>query len=170
MNEILNDGSYKLSKTNWTAYIEKTTKAIIKASPIDREMQKHLIPREKFSRCPKLYGLTKIHKQRVHQTNWQCCKLAKDKCKKIVAGTHIIALKYRMQNTYFSYKYKIHKQTVYACVHSCLQTQSQCKTWVRYVDDIHKMNKGKRRTEMFFSFHQLTIEKDNYKLICYLYN
>ena len=36
-----------------------------KESPIDPEIQKPIIPREKSSRCPKIYGLPKIHKPEV---------------------------------------------------------------------------------------------------------
>ncbi|XP_072384341.1 uncharacterized protein [Diabrotica undecimpunctata] len=43
-------------------YTQKTTKAKTKVSNIKKEDQPKLIPREKSSRCPKLYGLPKVHK------------------------------------------------------------------------------------------------------------
>jgi hypothetical protein len=45
--------------------IEKTTKTIINSSALNDDTKKRLIPREKSSRCPVMYGLPKIHKQGV---------------------------------------------------------------------------------------------------------
>ncbi|KAM3823585.1 uncharacterized protein M6D78_018813 [Vipera latastei] len=63
LSNLLRDSTYKLLKTDPTTYLEKTTKSKIKATPISEEIQKTIIPREKSSRCPKLYGLPKIHKE-----------------------------------------------------------------------------------------------------------
>lgn len=62
INTLLNDPAHQPITTDPTTYLEKTTKAIIKASDITDDEQYRLIPSEKSSRCPKLYGLPKIHK------------------------------------------------------------------------------------------------------------
>lgn len=62
MEHLLDDRSYKPAKADPTTYLEKRTKNKIKRSPIDSETQQQIIPREKSSKCPKLYGLTKMHK------------------------------------------------------------------------------------------------------------
>lgn len=62
MREILLDPVYKVNKNDPTTYLEKTTKSKIMASKLDDSLKKMLIPREKSSRCPKMYGLPKIHK------------------------------------------------------------------------------------------------------------
>ncbi|XP_077778802.1 uncharacterized protein LOC144326219 [Podarcis muralis] len=63
LSNLLQDPTYQPIKTDPTTYLEKTTKSKIKASPISEEIQLRIIPREKSSRCPKLYGLPKIHKE-----------------------------------------------------------------------------------------------------------
>ena len=60
---LLDDESYKMVNRDPTTYLEKTTKNLINISPIDQEIKNKVIPREKSSRCPKLYGLPKIHKK-----------------------------------------------------------------------------------------------------------
>lgn len=65
MKVLLEDPVYKKIDTDPTTYLEKTTKMKIKNSSIDTNVQNSLIPREKSSRCPKLYGLPKIHKKDV---------------------------------------------------------------------------------------------------------
>ncbi|XP_072392054.1 uncharacterized protein [Diabrotica undecimpunctata] len=62
MKDILDDPSYEKISTDPTTYLEKTTKAKIQTSNIKKEHHFQLIPREKSSRCPKLYGLPKVHK------------------------------------------------------------------------------------------------------------
>ncbi|XP_074031353.1 uncharacterized protein [Leptinotarsa decemlineata] len=62
MMNILQDGSYKPSARDPTTYLEKTTKAKIQSFKLGREIEQKTIPREKSSKCPKLYGLPKIHK------------------------------------------------------------------------------------------------------------
>ena len=63
MQDLLNDQAYKPHATDPTTYLEKTTKQKILASTLDIEVKKYIIPREKSSRCPKLYGVPKIHKE-----------------------------------------------------------------------------------------------------------
>ncbi|XP_072398131.1 uncharacterized protein [Diabrotica undecimpunctata] len=62
LTDLLNDTAYEKIATDPTTYLEKTTKAKIKVSNIKKQDQPKLIPREKSSRCPKLYGLPKVHK------------------------------------------------------------------------------------------------------------
>ena len=63
IRSLLDDQSYKMVNRDPTTYLEKTTKNLINKSPIDQEIKNKIIPREKSSRCPKLYGLPKIHKK-----------------------------------------------------------------------------------------------------------
>ncbi|XP_039221239.1 uncharacterized protein LOC120318067 [Crotalus tigris] len=63
LSNLLQDPTYKPLNTDPNTYLEKTTKSKIKASPISEEIHQRIIPREKSSRCPKLYGLPKIHKE-----------------------------------------------------------------------------------------------------------
>ena len=63
MEQLLDDPNYKRVSKDPTTYLEKTTKSKIKNSPIDEDLKKKLISREKSSRCPKFYGLPKIHKE-----------------------------------------------------------------------------------------------------------
>ncbi|KAK4885351.1 hypothetical protein RN001_001622 [Aquatica leii] len=60
---LLQDGTYQPITTDPTTYLEKTTKNKIKTSKLSKEDQQKVIPREKSSKCPKLYGLPKIHKE-----------------------------------------------------------------------------------------------------------
>lgn len=62
METLLEYPAYKRITADPTTYLEKTTKAKITSSPLDAETQRQLIPREKSSKSPKLYGLPKIHK------------------------------------------------------------------------------------------------------------
>ncbi|KAK9402182.1 hypothetical protein NXF25_010538 [Crotalus adamanteus] len=63
LTNLLQDSTYKPLNRDPTTYLEKTTRSKIKASPIREEIQQRIIPRKKSSRCPKLYGLPKIHKE-----------------------------------------------------------------------------------------------------------
>lgn len=63
MHTLLAGPTYKEINTDPTTYLEKTTKALINKSSIDEATARTLIPREKSSICPKLYGLPKIHKE-----------------------------------------------------------------------------------------------------------
>lgn len=65
MNNILKDPAYKLHSNNPITYLEKTTKSKIASSELNEDLKKSLIPREKSSRFPKLYGLPKIHKKEI---------------------------------------------------------------------------------------------------------
>ncbi|KAF2896257.1 hypothetical protein ILUMI_09918 [Ignelater luminosus] len=65
IKSLLEDPEYQPMTMVPTTYAEKTTKTKIKNSPIDEETQLQVIPREKSSRCPKFYGLPKIHKESV---------------------------------------------------------------------------------------------------------
>lgn len=65
INELLRNPIYKKTNTDPTTYLEKITKEKIKSSSINKQDQQRLIPREKSSKCPKLYGLPKVHKQGV---------------------------------------------------------------------------------------------------------
>ena len=62
MGDLLKDPAYKCTENDPTVYLEKKTRTLILNSPIDNATAKFLIPREKSSRIPKLYGLPKIHK------------------------------------------------------------------------------------------------------------
>ncbi|KAJ9592804.1 hypothetical protein L9F63_015526, partial [Diploptera punctata] len=62
MTALLNSEAYKPRTSDPTTYLEKTTKKKILDTPIDEELKRRLIPREKSSLCPKIYGLPKIHK------------------------------------------------------------------------------------------------------------
>ena len=62
MLDLLNNPSYKAIATDPTTYLEKTTKTLINKSSMEEETKKKVIPREKSSMCPKLYGLPKVHK------------------------------------------------------------------------------------------------------------
>ncbi|XP_023028767.2 uncharacterized protein [Leptinotarsa decemlineata] len=63
MMKLLEDPAYKKIVRDLTTYLEKTTKTAINNSPIDDKIKRHLIPREKSSKCPKLYGLPNVHKE-----------------------------------------------------------------------------------------------------------
>ncbi|KAF2891338.1 hypothetical protein ILUMI_14835 [Ignelater luminosus] len=65
IKSLLEDPAYQAMTTDPTTCLEKTTKTKIKKSSIDKETQPQVIPREKSSRCPKFYGLLKIHKEDV---------------------------------------------------------------------------------------------------------
>lgn len=62
ISALLNDTTYRPIKRNPTNSLEKRTRALIKASPIDLRTQRFLLPQEHASRVPRLYGLPKIHK------------------------------------------------------------------------------------------------------------
>ncbi|GJQ79344.1 hypothetical protein Trydic_g16205 [Trypoxylus dichotomus] len=62
MESLLNDPSYKKVTNDSTTYLVKVTRNKIKATSIDPDTQTKLIHREKSFKCPKLYGLPKIHK------------------------------------------------------------------------------------------------------------
>lgn len=62
MKYILRDKAYKQIKRDPSTFHEKTTKEKLKKTQIDYETKKLLIPREKCSRRPKLYGLPNIQK------------------------------------------------------------------------------------------------------------
>ncbi|KAK9685252.1 hypothetical protein QE152_g38179 [Popillia japonica] len=65
MNHLILDTAYQPITSDPTTYLEKTTRIKIKNSLINEVLPKQLIPREKSSKCPKMYGLPKIHKQDV---------------------------------------------------------------------------------------------------------
>ncbi|KAK5650122.1 hypothetical protein RI129_001151 [Pyrocoelia pectoralis] len=62
MMDLLNSNEYKKSNSNPTTYLEKRTKTLINSTNLSDEIKRELIPREKSSRVPKIYGLPKIHK------------------------------------------------------------------------------------------------------------
>lgn len=62
MMKLLDDPAYTVRSADPTTYLEKTTKQKILAAGLEKEISIRLIPREKSSRCPRLYGLPKIHK------------------------------------------------------------------------------------------------------------
>jgi hypothetical protein len=64
MNKLLDDPAYVTTKQDPTVYLEKKTRSLIlDVSSIDDKIKRLLIPREKSSRVPRLYGLPKIHKK-----------------------------------------------------------------------------------------------------------
>ncbi|GLV34532.1 hypothetical protein CBL_07175 [Carabus blaptoides fortunei] len=65
MTAILADPVYKPITSDPTTYLEKTTTKKIEAAPLDEEIKKITIPREKSSKCPKIYGLPKSHKPEI---------------------------------------------------------------------------------------------------------
>ncbi|KAK5640242.1 hypothetical protein RI129_011053 [Pyrocoelia pectoralis] len=65
MITLLNSSEYKTSNTDPTTYLEKKTISLIKSTSLSDKVKQELIPREKSSRIPKIYGLPKIHKE-----NW----------------------------------------------------------------------------------------------------
>lgn len=60
---LLEDIAYTTINTDPTMCLKKTTKANLKTCYIESVTQRHIMPREKSSRRPKLYGQPKIHKQ-----------------------------------------------------------------------------------------------------------
>lgn len=61
-------------KMKQTQHNSRASKAKIKQLPMDQEIQT-IIPSEKFSRCPRLYGLLKIHKANIPTINNNCKRL-----------------------------------------------------------------------------------------------
>ncbi|XP_045463784.1 uncharacterized protein LOC123673342 [Harmonia axyridis] len=62
MSSLLKSSEYKTTPQDPTTYLVKKTKALITASKLPIEIRKSLIPREKYSRIPRIYGLPKVHK------------------------------------------------------------------------------------------------------------
>ncbi|KAK5648272.1 hypothetical protein RI129_003164 [Pyrocoelia pectoralis] len=62
MLNLINSPEYKMNKSDPTTYLEKKTKTIINSTTIPDDIKKTIIPREKSSRVPKIYGLPKIHR------------------------------------------------------------------------------------------------------------
>ncbi|GLV50793.1 hypothetical protein CBL_20993, partial [Carabus blaptoides fortunei] len=62
MTAILAYPVYKPITSHPTTYLDKTTKKKIEAAPLDEEIKKITIPREKSAKCPKIYGLPMSHK------------------------------------------------------------------------------------------------------------
>lgn len=63
MLDLFNDEAYQPHATDPTTYLEKTTKQKMADSTLDIEIKKDIIPKEKSSRCPKIYGVPKIQKE-----------------------------------------------------------------------------------------------------------
>ncbi|GJQ70723.1 hypothetical protein Trydic_g656 [Trypoxylus dichotomus] len=63
MQKLLEDPTYKPITTDPTTYLEKTTRIKINNTPLSEKTKKLIMPSEKSSKCPKMYGLSKIYKQ-----------------------------------------------------------------------------------------------------------